>query len=69
MLLSKIEELLIFESGCHSDAWNNGLIYSIYKSREKCNPNNYRGINYLFYVSFQLNILFVQHHANNLKKN
>ena len=44
--LSKIEQFFnnVFDPGYYPDAWNNGLIYSIYKSGEKYNLSNYRGI-------------------------
>lgn len=40
ILLSKLEELFNnnFDLSYYADAWNNGLIYSIYKSQVRFNP-------------------------------
>lgn len=35
---------LVFQAGCFPDIWNQGLISPIYKSGDKFDPNNYRGI-------------------------
>ena len=35
---------LVLSSGCFPDIWNQGLISPIYKSGDKLDPNNYRGI-------------------------
>ena len=35
---------LVLQAGCFPDTWNRGLMSPIYKSGDKFNPNNYRGI-------------------------
>ena len=46
LMLVKLEKLFnkIFKTGYYPNSWNEGLIFSIYKSGEKENPNNYRNI-------------------------
>ena len=35
---------LILEAGIYPDIWTNGMISAIFKSGEKSDPSNYRGI-------------------------
>ncbi len=35
---------LVLSSGCFPDIWSQGLITPIHKSRDKLDPNNFRGI-------------------------
>uniref|UniRef100_A0A0E9QKC6 Uncharacterized protein n=1 Tax=Anguilla anguilla TaxID=7936 RepID=A0A0E9QKC6_ANGAN len=35
---------LILQTGCFPEIWSQGLISTIYKSGDKFDPNNYRGI-------------------------
>ena len=46
LMLVKLEKLFnkIFKTGYYPNSWNEGLIFSIHKSGEKENPNNYQGI-------------------------
>ena len=46
LMLVKLEKLFnkTFKTGYYPNSWNEGLIFSIHKSGEKENPNNYRGI-------------------------
>ena len=46
LMLVKLEKLFnkIFKTGYHPNSSNEGLIFSIHKSGEKENPNNFRGI-------------------------
>ena len=46
LMLVKLEKLFnkIFKTNYYPNSWNEGLIFSIHKSGEKENPNNYRGI-------------------------
>ena len=46
LTLVKLEKLFnkILKAGYYLNSWNEGLIFSIHKSSEKENPNNYGGI-------------------------
>ena len=46
LMLVKLEKLFnkIFKTGYYPNSWNEELLFSIHKSDEKENPNNYRGI-------------------------
>ena len=46
LMLVKLGKLFnkTFKTGCYTNSWNEGLIFSIHKSGEKENLNNYRGI-------------------------
>ena len=35
---------LIFQTGCYPDSWNKAFIVTVFKSGDKEDPNNYRGI-------------------------
>ena len=45
----------IFQAGYYPNSWNEGLTFSIHKSGEKENPNNFRGIT----LSISLGKLFI----------
>ena len=47
-MLVKFEKLFnkVFKTGYYPNSWNEGLIFSIHKSGEKENPNNYQGITF-----------------------
>ena len=46
LMFVKLEKLFskIFKTGCDPYSWNEELTFSIHKTSEKENPNNYRGI-------------------------
>ena len=58
----------IMESAYYPTPWNQGLICSIYKSGEKENPNNYRGITLSNYLGKLFNTILYNRPQNELQK-
>ena len=64
-MLVKLEKLFnkISKSGYCPNSWNERLIFSIHKSGEKENPNNYRGITLSNSLGKLLNTILYNRHT------